>query len=178
MIEVKNKKKNFHLSILILILVLVLTGGLYGYNYYIWELNAEKDAEVNQLDSQISQAKKNKEILVSTLLFANKTVLKQLEKRNDLAYFITHLDIVARSYNLEFEGFNYRDGTISSKVTFQSKVSDIVDSIWVDKTLAYKDSVTFIQKYREDTQTPFHLEFIPSISGTDVIDFPVNFRLK
>lgn len=178
MIEVKNKKRNLHYSIIFLVVIIIITAGLYGYNSYITSKNDDLEQEISLLKSQVTSAKKDRGVLVSTLLESNKKILEQLESRNDVATFITHMWIIERTYNLKFQNFQYVNGIINTDVFFESKKSDIANNVWIDSTLAYKDTVEFIKKYRNNKNAPFILEFINMVSGTDNISFPISLRLK
>lgn len=178
MIEVKKKKNNLQYSIVFLVIIILITGGLYWYNSYVISKNNDLEQEISLLKSQIITAKKDRGVLVSTLLESNKKILQQLENRNDISSFITHMWIMERSYNLKFQGFQYVNWVINTDVSFESKKSDIANNVWIDATLAYKDTVEFIKKYRNNKNAPFILEFINMVNGTDTINFPIALRLK
>jgi hypothetical protein len=178
MIEIKNKRKQFHISMIFFVCVVLLTSTLYAYNMYIADSNTEIENKIVKLDMQIVEVKKNRWVLVSTLLLANKKLLETMEKRNEIDSFISHMDIMEKKYNVEFNWFTYEDGNISTLATFESKKSDITDKVGFSETLAYQDSVKFIREYRKSTKVPFTLEFINSITGTDNITFNIGLTLK
>jgi hypothetical protein len=83
--------------------------------------------------------------------------------------YIDHLDVMKEHYNIEVRGFNMWNGTITSKVKFESN----------DTWIAYKKAARFISDYRNDENALLDLEFISTLAWSENdMKFPVLFTLK
>jgi len=156
-------------NLIFLFIVILTTIGFAVFNFFL-------EKEINTLNTKVSEHKvtikeleSQKKVHVFSLLTLHKSTLAQMDERSNITKYIDHLDIMKEYYNVEIRGFNMWNGSITSKVKFESN----------DTWIAYKKAARFISDYRNDENALLDLDFISTLAWWENdMKFPVLFTLK
>ncbi|MCK9272338.1 hypothetical protein M0P65_02215 [Candidatus Gracilibacteria bacterium] len=150
-------KSGVYLTISTILFTLVIIASIY---LYITNLNLTKDLEKAKSDitgfqDQITKLEDNSEILAYNTV---KSAMPEIEK-NILAsqayIYIDELKSISKKYSLDFSGFSYQEGKIStSAMASLTKEKDAVEKI-----------SRFIKDYRDENKNMFILNPVSNISG-------------
>ena len=171
---VSNKKKiptGFIGAGALLWFVIIATIGLYIYNGAIEKNNIELKGKNDAIQSDIDVLKQDPQIQIATLITKNKALLEQMEYFSQIPLFISQVDALESEYSLNFDGFKYSKGIVST---------DAVSQWWM-WTESYKKIVRFISDYRnKETQAEkdFGLSFIKSFEDDGDINFKVELEVQ
>ena len=164
----KTKKINLTTSIWFLFFVIFVTAWLFFYNSFLENKSQVLREEIRNLDSSISEIQKDKDLQIYNLIVLNKNSIDLLKKNSEVTKFINHLKVISSKYDLDFGGFNYSNGILSTSVEL---VSD-------EKNLAYNKATNFLSSYRKESEALFELDFVNNITGYDRMKFNVKFNVK
>ncbi|MCT4617372.1 MAG: hypothetical protein N4A38_04140 [Candidatus Gracilibacteria bacterium] len=166
--EVKTKKSGLTLSVIFFILVLVVTAGINFYSNKIEQENNKTQAKIDEVVASINNIKKDEKTQIFELIERNKKALDRKAILSDIPNFVGVMKQMSDTYNVDFEGFNYSKGIVTS----QSK------AITNNESLAYEKVAKFIKEYRADEESLFNILFIDALEGTNQIKFNVELEVK
>lgn len=162
-------KKGTKGNIVFLCIVIWITIGFTAYNFFLEKEVISIQQKVIQHENTIKELESQRKVHIYSLLKLHESTLSEMDERSNITKYIDHLDMMKNKYNLEFRGFKINNGTIVSKVIFET------NDTWV----AYKKASRFISDYRENTKALLDLDFISNLSWAENdIKFPVLFTLK
>jgi hypothetical protein len=167
---IENVKGGLTWPIFFLIFVILISAGLFAYDKYLQKQKADFDIQILGLQQTIGELNAKPEIQIYSLLYNNKGVIDELDKRSKITTYIKHLKSLSSEgkYWVKFEWFNLAEGKINSTAIIES----------IDNKTAYEKARDFIRNYRTDSWALLDLEFINLVEWNDTIRFDVNFKIK
>ena len=147
---------------------MLISGVLFFLNSSLQKEYDQQSSQLKELEKSISQRQENKNIQAYELFQKHTKTLKEKTHQSNIPRFIHHFRFVRDKYNIEFNGFNYSDGVMTTGVTALSN----------ETGNAYIKTTKFMEKYRQDESALFDLSFISQVSGHTNQKYGVEFRLK
>lgn len=160
------------------ILLLAVSAGFAGYlKYQTWSYGdkiSEIRHELSEFETQIATLKSDPAVAAADLMNRNKPSLESDVTRSEAQRYVTELMKLHRDYDLDFDGFSFASGKISTIVSAR-QTSAGVDPI--DK------AVRFIGDFRSGSgsaaTSPFSLGEIRLVSGDDTRrTFSIELKIK
>lgn len=165
----KYAQKGKWVNLIFLLIVIVITIWFAVFNFFLEKDIINIQTKVDEHKVLIKELESQKKVHVFSLMTLHKSTLAQMDERSNITKYIEHLDIMKDHYNVEIRWFKMWNGTIASKVKFESN----------DTGIAYKKAARFISDYRKDENSLLDLEFISTLVWNEnEIKFPVLFTLK
>lgn len=167
---ITNKNKLPFAPIVFLLITVIITISLFFYNYYLNSKNNEILANIESREISIKELNSDTRIQVYSLLEANSYSFFELEKRNKITLYISHLEKISNDYWLRFDWFNFSDWKLTTTVFSETTESS---------KLGYNKTVDFIREYRKNSDSLFDLEFINSVEwSADSMKYNISLNLK
>ena len=164
----KGWKWGIFLSLSFMVIVIVISVLLFLYNGVLKKSNLVLKGEISDLEKSISEIQENKLVQSYNLISINKKSMDVLKRRSQIPQFIAHIDNISDEYDVEFKGFDYYNGSLTTSVKVDSS----------KEKLAYEWTVNFIKSYRNKDWTLFDLDFINNFLGQDKISFDIKLDAK
>lgn len=148
----KEKAKAFNLAIFTLIIVVIIGAILTGLNWMTNSKISSISENINQIDNQITEAKKQKTVIITSMIEWN-----NMKESINLKKLVADFKQAWKDAGVQFQGFNVKNDTITTNLISRSSTrDDAVVSI-----------IKMMQNYeKNNTQKSFALDPILTISGT------------
>jgi len=165
----KKKDKNMFFSIIFFFLSVILTLSLFFYNKILINDIHQISEESEKIQNLINIIKEDEKIQVKELLDINAKAFDDLKRKTQVLSFIYKIKEISSKYDIIFSAFNYGNGRISLDALVKTEE---------DGLPAHEKLNFFIEKYREDEQALFDLDFIQRFVGQNRISFHIDFLIK
>lgn len=160
--------KKMYISIALFVMVLVLTIWLFIYN-------SKKEAQINALKQdlsninlEINNIKKEDRVVLYTLIDKNRDTLDRYKNLSQIPKFISNIKGLSRDFSIWFDWFRYSNWDITTTALVQASNS----------ILASSKVNTFFEKFREEDDLEFSLDFVNNFVWQESITFNTVFSLK
>lgn len=171
----KAKRSFFAVSAALFAVSLVFAGYL---RFQIWNYASDTESlrrEITEFDSKISTLRADPVVGAADLMSRNKASLENDIVRSQAQKYVDELMRLHRDYGVDFDGFNFAAGKVSTVVSASSSMSSAADP--VDKI------VKFIGDFRSNTgsaaTSSLRLGEVRLVTGdTSKRAFNVEFKIK
>jgi len=170
---IKKNKNSFAISISFLVFVVLLTSSLFFYNNKLTNEHESLKKEIQTKVESLQLDSESEAIKIYSLIEINKKYLEKFRENSKITKFLSHMDYIEQTYNLDFRWFSLNNSIIWTSATLNSD-----EYTEIDFKLAYQKFVSFVSEYRKDENALFELAFINRISWQDEMKFNLNFLIK
>lgn len=157
---------------IILAVVLALSTFLFLENNNLTRSIETAKTESERYDESIAKLKSDKKIIAAELVKTNQADIVKKIHAGEVQKYISEIIAISRKYKINFAGFSYSNGKISTSATAIAETTLATDD-------AAKKISTLVRDYRTGSGLLFSLNPVTSISGQEQkrmfgIDFTVN----
>ena len=172
--EAKKTIGNVSLTISGIIFAVVLASSIFLVveNTKIANEISTTQGEIAAFDANITKLQSDRNIMAAELLTANQAEIEQSIQKSEAQRYISELLNIAKKYKIDFSGFSYSNGKITTSATA------LTDALTGSGDAIAKVS-NLIRDYRTGTGSIFNLDPVVSVSGFEQkrmlpVEFSVN----
>lgn len=99
--------KHFYVAVAFTVLVVILTAIIFLYKQKVIHENTNATQEISELQSTLSQLRKDEEVQAFELYSKNKNQLDILTYNSQIPLFYNEISRLSRLYNFDFSGFSF-----------------------------------------------------------------------